>query len=136
MNNLGEIISLSHYANKFAMRHQFDIGALDQRFQFLNTIDEYGNQVLAKLADNLIIQSNLYDTADGSSTDQFYSGSSNGVKSQVVSNKDTNKIYICLLKAIYKITKVAASGLCQECHENDTSKDSNSCIKCKYQCIK
>ena len=108
---------------------------MDQRFQFLNTIDEYGNQVLAKLADNLIIQSNLYDTVDDSNTDQFYSSSSNGVKSQAVSDKDTNKIYICLLKAIYKITKVAASGLCQECYENDMSKDSNSCIQCKYQCI-
>ena len=57
------------------------------------------------------------------------------MKSQVVSGKDTNKIYICLLKVIYKITKVAASGLGQECYENDISKDSNSCIKCKYQCI-
>ena len=118
------------------MRDQFDIGAFDQKFQFLIQLMNMVIKYLAKLADNLIIQSNLYDTADGSSTDQFYSGSSNGVKSQVVSNKDTNKIYICLLKAIYKITKVAASGLCQECHENDTSKDSNSCIKCKYQCIK
>ena len=47
------------------MRHQFDFGASDQHFQLLNTIDEYGNQVLANLADNLIIQSNLYDTSDG-----------------------------------------------------------------------
>ena len=45
--------------------------------------------------------------------------------SQVVLDKDTNKIYIYLLKAItiYKITKVAASRLCKgyRCYENNTS---------------
>ena len=46
------------------MRHQFDIGALDQKFQF-----DIGNQVLANFSDNLIIQSNLYDTADGRNTE-------------------------------------------------------------------
>ena len=64
MNTLGQIISLSLYLNKLAMRHQFDFGTSDQHFQFLNKIDEYCHQALANLADNLIIQSNLYDTSD------------------------------------------------------------------------
>ena len=73
------------------MRHQYDLGASDQKFQFLNAIDEYRNQALANLPDILIIQSDLYDTSDGSNTDQFYFSSINGVLSQVVLDKDTIK---------------------------------------------
>ena len=49
---LGQILSLSHYPNKLAMRHQFDFDAPDQKFQLLNTIDD----ILSNLADKLIIQ--------------------------------------------------------------------------------
>ena len=88
-----------HCQNNLAMRHQYDLGAPDQKFQFLNAIDEYGTQVLAILADNLIIQSSFYDTSHGSNTDQFYF-SINGVMSQVVLDKDTNEIYLFIKRDI------------------------------------
>ena len=50
LNNLDQILSLLHYPNK--LTHQFDFGASDPNFQFLNTIDEYGYHILATLADN------------------------------------------------------------------------------------
>ena len=83
-------------------RHQFDFGAPDQNFQFLDNL-------------YIIIPSNLIDTLNDSNTHLFDFASSNGVMSQVVLDKDANKIYIYLLKAIaiYKITNVAASRLCK-----------------------
>ena len=64
MNNVGQILSLSHDTNKLVMRHHFGFGASGQHFQFLNTTDEYCNQVLTNLTDNFIIQLNLFDRSD------------------------------------------------------------------------